>query len=153
MLPTYSRGKFMKSISNLVFFVFLLVPLSVFSQTDKMKAILERQKDFAAAILQSDWVKLETFCHEDLIYTHSFGRVDKKSDFLSNISKLKVEQWETESPIVKIYKDTAVVNSNLKVKLTRPNGEVQISQQRAVDVWVRHKKTWLLVSHQSTSYQ
>ncbi|GEM_PF-2679093 len=122
-------------------------------QSDKNKQVLDRQKAFAAAILQSDWKKLETFCHADLIYTHSFGRVDTKSEFLTNIAKLRFEQWENETLSVNIYDNTAVVRSNLKVKLIAPNGEIQVSQQRTTDVWILQNQQWVLVAHQSTSYK
>jgi ketosteroid isomerase-like protein len=142
----------------IIIFVTLVLIISgviiIPAQTDiNQQAVLDQQRAFASAILKSDWKKLEALCHDDLIYTHSFGRVDTKSEFLTNRAKLRVEQWENETPSIKVYKNTAIVHSNLKVKLTRPNGEVRVSQQRATDVWVLHNKKWLLVSHQSTSYQ
>jgi ketosteroid isomerase-like protein len=142
--------KFIKHI--LISTVFIAITAFML-QAQTSAQVLEQQKSFAEAIVKADWKTLEKFCHKDLIYTHSFGRVDTKEDFLRNISKLKIEMWDNESPSVSIYKNTAIIHSNLKVKIYTPDGEVQSSQQRATDVWLFEKKKWRLVSHQSTSFK
>jgi ketosteroid isomerase-like protein len=140
-----------KFIFAILAIIIFMLPFIVNAQTKD--SVAAKQKSFAEAIVKSDWKMLETFCHKDLIYTHSFGRVDTKDDFLRNIAKLKVELWDNDNMIINIYKNTAIVRSNLKVKLFRPDGEVQLSDQRATDVWLWEKRRWLLVSHQSTSFK
>jgi hypothetical protein len=87
-------------------------------------------------------------------YIHSFGRVDTKADFIKNIARFTaIPRWENTDIKVTVYKNTAVVVSNLFVTLNMPDGTEQISQQRSSEVWIKVKKKWILLNHQSTSFK
>jgi ketosteroid isomerase-like protein len=140
----------------LLIFCVLMTAQSLAQSTDsvKIKEVIARQAAFASTIMQINWNELANFLSDDLVYVHSFGRVDSKADLLKNIARFKAcKLWENKDIKVRLHKHIAIVHSNMFTTLTLPDGTETVSQQRATDIWVKQKGNWLLLAHQSTTFK
>jgi hypothetical protein len=121
---------------------------------DQIKKVLEHQTKLSEILTTQNWRELPLLLGDSMLYIHSFGRVDTKAEFLKNIAKfIAIPRWEYSDTKVQLYKNFAVVTSNLYVTLKLQDGSEQISQQRCTEVWKKEKKIWIMVNHQSTSFK
>jgi ketosteroid isomerase-like protein len=135
-----------------------LLITKTFAQVDKKEVAKEKvmaaQKNFAAVLTTQSWAQLPEILDDNLLYIHSFGRVDTKADFIKNIARFaSIPRWEYTETKIQIYPKFAIISNNLFVTLKMQDGTEQISQQRTIEVWKKEKRNWILVSHQSTSYK
>lgn len=101
-----------------------------------------------------DWTALDNLLAKDCIYIHSFGRVDRREDFLRNIRRFAaIDQWRYVDVELRRYKGVVIATGDLFVTLTLSDGTKQISQQRFTEVWVRERGAERLASHQSTAFK
>lgn len=106
------------------------------------------------AMLKNDFAVLESILAEDLIYTHSSGRVETKEEFINALrsGQTKYEAFDREGVTVRAYGDSAVVTGAAKMTVRRPN-QVNNFQIRFIDVYVRRGGRWQMVAWQSTRLQ
>ena len=105
------------------------------------------------ALEARDWTALDNLLTNNCIYIHSFGRVDRREDFLRNIRRFTaIDEWRYADVELRRYHGVAVATGNLFVTLTLPDGSKQVSQQRFTEVWVRQHGVQKLASHQSTAF-
>lgn len=114
--------------------------------------VRKAEEAWAAAVKASDGSALEKLLANDLVYTHSTGSVDSKSDYLTKMkagtqkytdlqySGMKVRSWNH---------DTAVVNSQLRM-IGAANGTPFDNTVYVIHVWVKQGGSWKLVAHQTT---
>ena len=114
---------------------------------------LERQR-FEAQV-KKDYAFLEKTFADDLIYTHSNGHQNNKTEYLQSIREGKslYDKIDVEALNVRAYNDgkTAVVNGTILITLpNKPDGTPNLAHLKYVVVQVKDpKKGWQVVLWQS----
>ncbi|MBD2715216.1 nuclear transport factor 2 family protein [Microvirga sp. STR05] len=146
----------MKKILLLLAF---LLPVLTFAQSKKDQAatkeveMLERQR-FEAQV-KKDYPLLEKLFADDLVYTHSNGKQNNKTEYLQSIrdGKSVYDKIEVEALNVRAYNDgkAAVVNGTITITLpNKPDGTPNLAHLKYVVVQVKDaKKGWQVVLWQS----
>jgi chaperonin GroEL (HSP60 family) len=133
----------------------LIISTLSFGQAIKNEAIikainaLELQR-FEAQV-KKDYVALDKILSNDLIYTHSSGKVDSKESYIQSIKdgKSVYESIESEEMKTKVLGGhTAIISGTCRIKLGGATpSEVHL---RYTDVYVKDKvKGWQMASWQS----
>ena len=106
------------------------------------------------ALEAQDWTALDNLLAKDCTYIHSFGRVDRREDFLRNILRFTaIDEWRYADVELRRYKGVVIATGNLFVTLTLSDGTKQTSQQRFTEVWVPERDGDRPASHQSTTFK
>ncbi len=103
------------------------------------------------AALKGDVATFDKLLADDYITINVVGVPNTKADVLENFKsgKVKWEAIEVTDMKVRVYGDTALVNSTANVK--GHFGATDLSgQYRSVRVWVKRKGQWQSVSFQAT---
>ncbi len=114
---------------------------------------LERQR-FAAQV-SKDFDVLGRIFGDDLIYTHSNGKIDSKETYINSIKEGKsvYDKIEVEELRLRPYNDQKTVVVNGTITITQPpsaDGKPNIPHIRYAVVYVKDKKKgWQLVMWQS----
>ncbi len=142
-----------------LFFLLLLFSAPAFAQSKKDLAAaqevgrLERER-FAAQV-SKNFAVLEKAFGDDLVYTHSSGKQQGKSDYLQSIrdGKSQYDKIDVEALNVRAYNDgrTAVVNGTITITLpNKTDGTPNLAHLKYVVVQVKDKqKGWQVVLWQS----
>ena len=85
-------------------------------------------REWAQACVQADIAKLEQILADDLTYTHSSGQIQTKTEFIATIreGKTRYRSIEFQQSTVRIYENSAVSNSEVRVNLTVKNKDVSV---------------------------
>ncbi len=131
---------------------FALVTLQglLFAQADK-QAVEQAEKSWAKAVVAADLAALEKIFADDLVYTHSSGVTDTKADYISKLrsGQMKYLSVDYDSMTVKVYGNTATVQSKARIKATSGTNSID-SNLIMLHVWIKNAGSWQLVAHQST---
>lgn len=128
-------------------------PTAPMTAVEKEVEALERQR-FEAQV-KKDLTFLDKAFAEDLIYTHSNGHQNNKTEYLQSIreGKSQYDKIDVESLTVRAYNDgkTAVVNGTILITLpNKPDGTANLAHLKYVVVQVKDKKKgWQVVLWQS----
>lgn len=143
---------------KLLLLALLAFPTVAFAQSKKDLAAakeveqLERQR-FAAQV-SKDFTFLEKAFADDLVYTHSGGKQNGKTDYLQSIrdGKSQYDKIDVETLNVRAYNDgkTAVVNGTILITLPPKDGQPNLAHLKYVVVQIKDKKKgWQVVIWQS----
>lgn len=112
------------------------------------------EKAWAAAVKAKDFAKLEAMLTPDLIYAHSTGVIDDKSQYLSKMKagKQNYAGIEHQSTTVRMHGDSAIAHSKVRMHGTNAEGPFD-NQLMMIHVWVKSNGKWLLAGHQTTRLQ
>ena len=127
-------------------------PAKPMNTAEKEVEALERQR-FAAQV-SKDYAFLEKAFADDLIYTHSNGKQNNKTEYLQSIrdGKSQYDKIDVETLNVRAYNDgkTAVVNGTILITLPPKDGQPNLAHLKYVVVQVKDKKHgWQVVLWQS----
>ena len=141
----------MKRLMIVLAFVVAASVLALGQAGNVEQSIKAMTEQLNQAALKGDAATYDKLVAGDYIAINIFGGTSTKADVLENFKsgKLKYEALEFSDVKVRVYGDTAVVNTteNLKGHL----GATDISGQfRSVRVWVKRKGQWQSVSNQFT---
>ncbi|MCC2548711.1 nuclear transport factor 2 family protein [Hymenobacter sp. BT175] len=136
----------------------LMLSVAAFAQSKKDLAAakevetLERQR-FEAQV-KKDYALLDKLFADDLVYTHSNGKQNNKTEYLQSIreGKSQYDKIDVEALNVRAYHDgkTAVVNGTITITLpNKPDGSPNVAHLKYVVVQVKNKKGWQVVLWQS----
>ncbi len=128
---------------------FFVTPL--LGQNNLAGEVLQAEERWISAITNQDLAALEEILSQDLIYTHSSGTVEDKSQNITAISSgsLRYDVVKYDAPVIRIYGMTAVVAT--KAMMSGSNkGQPFNVQLRLLHVWVQEAGKWALVAHQTT---
>lgn len=116
-----------------------------------MDEIIALENRRIEAMTKEDETTLNEILADDLIYTHSSGRVETKAEFIGNLAsgRTKYVSFERDDVKIRQYGDTAVVTGFAKVHVTS-NGRDLRFQVRFLDVYAKRNDTWQMVAWQST---
>jgi ketosteroid isomerase-like protein len=149
----------MKKLNFLLALLFLVLPALTFAQNQKNVAAakeveaLERQR-FEAQV-KKDYTILEKVFADDLVYTHSNGKQNNKTEYIQSIrdGKSVYDKIDVEAVNVRAYNDgkAAVVNGTITIyQPNKPDGTPNVAHIKYVVVQVKDpKKGWQVVLWQS----
>ena len=122
--------------------------------TADVAAIEQSALDFQlarfTAMVDADMESLEEFLADELVYTHSTGRTESRSEFLSSIESGKVDyvSLTRESVEVRIYGEIALMTGEARLQGMAGDRSVNVTL-RFMDVSRRVGDSWQLVAWQS----
>ena len=128
-------------------------PAKAMTAVEKEVELLERQR-FEAQV-KKDFTFLEKVFADDLVYTHSNGKQNDKTEYIQSIrdGKSQYDKIDVETLNVRAYNDgkTAVVNGTILITLpNKPDGTANLAHLKYVVVQVKDKKKgWQVVLWQS----
>jgi hypothetical protein len=149
----------MKKLPLLLALILLALPVLTFAQSKKQMAVakevetLERQR-FAAQV-SKDYAFLDKVFADDLIYTHSNGHQNNKTEYVQSIKdgKSVYDKIDVEALNVRVYsgEKTAVVNGTITIyQPNKPDGSPNVAHLKYVVVQIKDpKKGWQVVLWQS----
>ena len=103
------------------------------------------------AMTRGDVAELNRILADDLVYTHSSGRVENKKEFIASIEQgtLKYVSIQNEEATARIYGDAALISGRAKVTISS-GGQQQSFVLRYLDVYAKRGGKWQMVAWQST---
>ncbi|UOQ52092.1 nuclear transport factor 2 family protein [Hymenobacter cellulosivorans] len=146
----------------LTFALLLVLGVAAFAQTSTNKKDMAAAKEVEAlerqrfeAQVKKDYAFLEKAFADDLVYTHSNGKQNGKTDYIQSIrdGKSVYDKIDVEALNVRAYNDgkAAVVNGTITIyQPNKPDGTPNIAHLKYVVVQVKDaKKGWQVVLWQS----
>ena len=145
-------------MKNLFFGIFLLIfaaaacnqePADVPGNPDDVAKAVET---FIKGVVDADSKLLEEVTAEELMYSHSNGRTQNKSDFITEIINpdgLDFVTMNTEDQIIKVVGPTAIVRHTLVADTVRGNGNQGVFVVGNLLVWLNQEGQWRLLARQS----
>jgi hypothetical protein len=141
----------MKKLNFLLALLLLALPALTFAQNSKNTAAakeveaLERQR-FEAQV-KKDYTILEKVFADDLVYTHSNGKQNNKTEYIQSIrdGKSVYDKIDVEAVNVRAYNDgkAAVVNGTITIyQPNNPDGTPNVAHIKYVVVQVKDPKLW-----------
>lgn len=131
------------------FLLFLiLIPLTVSSQEE---ALLSAEKARFQAQIDRDTDLLAELLHHDLYYLHSNGLAESKADFIASVRTAKIvyQQMIPSQQIIRRYRKTAILTGLLRVSGLYEGSPFEVELYYS-SVYLKNKRSWSLVSWQST---
>ena len=113
---------------------------------------LEADKLRRAAMISADIDKISSLITDDLVYTHSSGKVDDKKSLLDAIrsGSLDYEKIEPRNTVVRAKGGTVVVTGIVSITVKAPDG-LKSFDARFTAIHMRSKEgNWQLMAWQTT---
>jgi hypothetical protein len=113
--------------------------------------VLQTQARRFKAMTDNDISTLESILSDDLVYTHTTGKVETKAEFLSALKSHAVAYRSIE-PIeatVRIYDNTAVITGAAAMKVSSGPRSFGFAL-RFLEVYEKSDGSWRLIAWQST---
>ena len=128
--------------------IVLLAAGAPFGQDEELR---QAEKNWAAAVVKGDQAALERILAPDLIYAHSTGNIESKSEYLGKLKSgaQKYDAIDYQSTTVKTYGNAAVVHSKVRMRGTNKDGPFD-HQLMMLHLWVKQGNSWQLAAHQTT---
>lgn len=129
----------------------LLIGQTALAQNTKADVEALERKRFAAQV-SKDFDFLEKVFADDLVYTHSSGKQDSKTTYITSIKEGKsvYNKVDVEQIIVRDYGKTAVVNGKIMVEQNPIDGKPNLLHLCYTVVYSKNsKKGWQLNTWQS----
>lgn len=123
---------------------------ATFAASPEEAAVEKAERDWAAAAMKKDMAALKKLLGEELIYSHSDGRIETRAAYLAAMESGKqvYEKIEHESIAVKVIGTTAIVNAKAKLKVVI-EGKATEPTLAMLHVYVKRGGQWQMVAHQS----
>ncbi len=109
------------------------------------------EEAWVAAVKSTDFGKLNAMYADDLVYTHSTGSSESKSEYLTKLKSgaQKYATLDYSDMKVRTWGNAAVVTAQLR--MTGATKGVPFDNTLLVThVWIKQGGSWKLVSHQTT---
>lgn len=134
--------------------VLALPAAAAFAQSSGSADVRKTIDSFLAAVKNNDIAAAGRFLADDLIYTHSTGVAESKSQYLAKLKTgdQKYTSFELTSPVIRVYGDAAVLNSQIRMQ-GATKGVPFDNSLFVMQVWVKQGGAWKLVAHQTTRKQ
>jgi uncharacterized protein (TIGR02246 family) len=135
----------------LVTICLLVEPLAWSQGGNAEQQIKTLQTQLVQAVQKGDTSFFEKYYARDCYIIHGDGKQTTKAEEIEDFKSgaLKYESIDMRDQKIRIYGDTAVVNTLASVKAT-VNGKPISGDFRAIFVWVKQKGNWMSVAFQST---
>ncbi len=136
-------------MTKALIFILLFARLVVSGQADT-SVILSEVLKLEKALVSKDSITLKKLLHPDVAYGHSNGWVQMKPDILEDMRRgyLVYGRIENQSISINLKKKKAFVKERITVEGT-VNGTAFKLNLFVLQLWVRTKKGWQMLSRQS----
>jgi len=129
----------------------LLFSLGSILAASPEQEVRNAEKQWAAAVMALDFPALEKIISDDLLYAHSTGVVQSKSEYLGKLrsgdQKYDVIRYKKLS--VKVFGDAAVAHS-IVIMQGNTKGVPFDNELMMMQIWAKQGGRWRLVAHQPT---
>jgi Domain of unknown function (DUF4440) len=95
---------------------------------------------------------LDALFDNGLIYIDSDGTMWTKAEFLAHVKEEHMQQVITQSMVVQIFGDTAVVTGTYQASEFK-NGRPLVHRGRFVDTWVFRGSVWVCIAAAATPFR
>src|SRR5215510_16466448 len=122
------------------------------SDTNTIKAEIKKLEDRRfQAMMDGDFDTLDKLLSDELIYTHSSGQCDTRTEYIALCKKGVFKYRKIERPVenVQVYGTTVVVTGHAKMDVMI-EGSRKLLNSRYTNVWIKGSKGWQMVVWQST---
>jgi uncharacterized protein (TIGR02246 family) len=115
------------------------------------REVREAEDAWARAAMAGDATVLTRLLADDIVYTHTSGKADTKTQFIESITtgRLTYRSAEVEEFAAKVYGNVAVTLSVRRMS-TGSGGQFTSFRARFQRVWVKRGGQWRLTAHQAT---
>jgi len=140
--------------SAVVFLIAIVTAQGFTLGADADQAVEAAEKNWAAAVVAMDFSAMEKIYSKDLIYAHSTGVVETKTEYLDKLKTgaQKYDRIDLQKSMVKLFGDSAVAHSVVRMS-GNSSGEPFDSKLIMIHVWVKQDGHWRLVAHQTTKLE
>jgi hypothetical protein len=130
--------------------LFIILCSIVLAQKDTA-SVLEAVNRLATALVSKDELALKPLLHAELAFGHSNGWVQNRSDVLKDMKSgyLVYRKINRQSIAIESGKKYASVRERIEVEGNRDGNDFKLSIF-VLQMWVKTKKGWQLLSRQST---
>jgi len=140
----------MKKYSLLIVFI-SLISVSSFSQSTSEKDVASAVEKLMKGIVDADKNILQEITSEGLVYGHSSGKVQNKTEFIDEVilsKPLDFTKIDLAEQTIKITGDAAIVRHILVAEITNNGvpGNLRIGNML---VWQKQKGKWKLIARQA----
>jgi ketosteroid isomerase-like protein len=99
--------------------------------------------EYDRAQFANDIATLDRLVVDDFVLVNSDGSVQDKAQFLAdfNLPGFRIEPYEIEQPVHKVWSDGAVVGGRVNLRWTQ-DGKRHARQVRVAYVWVKRDGRW-----------
>jgi len=113
--------------------------------------LIKLDNELTGATIRGDVAALDRILAENLIYTHSSGRVETKAQFLAGLKsgEVKYESINRDDVKVQVLGEAAVLTGHAVVRLNS-KGQVMNLNLRFMRVYAKQQGRWQAVAYQST---
>jgi ketosteroid isomerase-like protein len=127
------------------------IPAAASEQSPEVATLTRLSDDWDKAIVRKDEKAIAGNMAEDFRIIDGYGNVDGKSAFVADIldPKLTIDPYTVEEFTVRLYGDTALLSGRTHMT-GKHDGKPFESNYRYIDIYVRSKGTWKIVSVQIT---
>jgi ketosteroid isomerase-like protein len=121
------------------------------AQSPADSEVKKAEESWAAAVKARDAAALQKMMSDDLVYTHSTGSSETRTQYLDKLKSgaQKYTGLEYSNMKVRSWGNAAVVNAQLRMT-GATNGTPFDNTVLVTHVWVKQGGSWKLVSHQTT---
>ena len=121
------------------------------SPQQAQQQVQQADHEWAAAVIARDFTRLEQVYEDRLIYSHSSGLIETKSDYLGKLQAgtTRYDAIDYEALEVRAYGDAAVAHSRVVMRGENADGPFN-NRLIMMHVWVNEGGEWRLVGHQTT---
>ena len=125
-----------------------LMVLTASAADDDLRAA---EKSWGAALVARDGAALEKIYTPELIYAHSTGKVENKTQYLERLKggKQRYDTVTHESIQIARYGDAAVTHSIARMTGRNDSGPFD-DHLMVIHMWVKQGGAWRLAAHQTT---
>ncbi|MGU3431952.1 nuclear transport factor 2 family protein [Actinomycetes bacterium M1A6_2h] len=119
---------------------------------DATKAeILDLETKRYQAVIDGDLDAFRSYCHPDLVYTHSDGSRDTVDSYVKKVETGFYVYHRIDHPTddILVSGNTAVVVGEMNASI-KANGTEKELVNKCIAVWVREHGSWLLLAYQPT---
>jgi hypothetical protein len=137
--------------SHYLIIIFLTISISSFCQSKQEKEVADAVDVFKKGIVDADRNLLESITTEELVYGHSSGKVQNKTEFVEEVVSGKPLDYisvETTDQTIKISGDVAVVRHIYSAE-TMSNGTPGKLKIGNMLIWQKQHGKWKLLARQA----
>jgi ketosteroid isomerase-like protein len=127
-------------------FATLIMLAASLPAADPAQAVIEASKGWRQAAIQKDATGLQRYLADDMIYNHSDGHEQNKSEYIAAVVRSgRYESFTDSDTKVRVYGKTAILRGFVDVKqINQPAYRVH-----TLEVYVENNGQWQMAAHQS----
>jgi ketosteroid isomerase-like protein len=115
------------------------------------KAVRAAVAQFDEAARNQDRATLEKLLSPDLVYVHSLGKTESKTECVDALVKTKIDFKMQPPATVKLHGDTAIVHAKTTSHMLQEGKPAQVPLDM-MQVWVRKGNAWQMVARHTLRF-